>query len=175
MITRLERGSVRDGERAPSSRQAALATEPDAQGPLRQPALGQNFQAKRVLLAEDHAANRELMAEQLRDIGPEVDLVTNGVGAVAMAARTPYGIVLTDRRMPLMDEVEATRAIRLLPGYAKAPIVAVTGDAFVEERSAWIAAGINECFAKPVRPDVLCSVVSQWLRKASQFIEGGAG
>jgi CheY-like chemotaxis protein len=71
-----------------------------------------------------------------------------------------------DVQMPVMNGLEATRAIRQLPGMAKIPILALTANAFDEDRAVCLAAGMDAHIAKPVQPDALCEVILNWLRKS---------
>jgi CheY-like chemotaxis protein len=69
-----------------------------------------------------------------------------------------------DVQMPIMNGLDATRAIRQIPGMAKVPILALTANAFDEDRDASLAAGMNDHIGKPVEPDALCVTVLHWLQ-----------
>jgi CheY-like chemotaxis protein len=95
--------------------------------------------------------------------GLVVDVAENGREAVAMAAATDYDLILMDMQMPLMDGLSATRAIRELPGCANTPIVAMTANAYAEDRLACHAAGMNDFVAKPIEVMAFCGVLRKWL------------
>jgi PAS domain S-box-containing protein len=121
------------------------------------------FRGVPVLLAEDNPINQEVTIELLREIGLAVDLAGNGAEAVAMAKATPYALILMDMQMPVLDGLRATEAIRALPGHAATPILAMTANAFNEDRAACLAVGMNDHIAKPVDPDTLFMTLLKWL------------
>ncbi len=136
-------------------------------------ALRQEHGAKRLLLAEDNLVNREVTLELLRDVGFSVDIAVNGAEAVAHAKRRTYDAVLMDMQMPEMDGLEATRAIRTLPGWGAVPIIAMTANAFGEDRAACLAAGMNDHLGKPATPADLFAVLHTWLAKPMESDTGG--
>jgi signal transduction histidine kinase/BarA-like signal transduction histidine kinase len=117
----------------------------------------------RILLAEDDPANQEVTIELLTDIDLKVDLAENGVQAVDMAAHIHYDLILMDIRMPELNGVDAARAIRNSALNAKTPILALTANAYDEDREACTAAGMNDHIAKPVSPDRLFAILLKWL------------
>ena len=124
------------------------------------------FAGTRILLAEDEPINREVAHLLLDDAGIKVDLAEDGVQAVEMAKRTRYALILMDMQMPNLNGVEATRAIRAMPGYALTPIVAMTANAFDEDRKVCLDAGMNDHISKPVNPDALFETLLGWLSAA---------
>jgi CheY-like chemotaxis protein len=116
---------------------------------------------RRVLLAEDNSINQMVASELLRAAGLEVDCAGDGLRAVEMAAAQSYDLILMDMQMPRMDGIAATRALRER-GLAL-PIVAMTANAFTEDRDACLAAGMNDHTAKPVDPNQLYATLLKWL------------
>jgi CheY-like chemotaxis protein len=119
------------------------------------------------LLTEDEPINQEVSRGLMEDVGFSVDLAEDGVQAVAMARQNRYALILMDMQMPKLNGVEATKIIRADSLNQATPILAMTANAFDEDRQVCIDAGMNDHIAKPVEPDVLYETLLKWLEQNS--------
>jgi CheY-like chemotaxis protein len=92
-------------------------------------------------------------------------MAVDGTEAVALAQKNSYAAILMDMQMPKLNGLEATREIRRLPGYRHTPIVAMTANAFAEDKAKCMAAGMNDFLIKPFNPDELFAVLLRALRQ----------
>ena len=143
-----------------------LCGAPKKETPVADP----EFAGMRLLVVEDNELNMEITTTVLEEAGFVVDQAINGQVAlekIATAAPGQYALVLMDIQMPVMDGYEATRRIRALPDPAKAqiPIVAMTANAFAEDRENALAAGMNEHIAKPFDIHTLLWKLAEILKK----------
>ena len=120
------------------------------------------IQGARVLLVEDNDINRIVASEILADAGMVVEIAENGRIALEMVQQRPYGIVLMDMQMPVMDGIEATQEIRKIASLQGLPIVAMTANAMEVDRQRCMAAGMNDFVTKPFEPDELWRALLQW-------------
>ena len=114
-----------------------------------------------VLLVEDNPVNQEVARELLEDVGFVIDVASNGAEAVERALATRYDVILMDMQMPVMDGLTATRKLRA--DGCTTPILAMTANAFGEDRRRCLEAGMNDHIAKPVNPDNLYASMVKWL------------
>ena len=128
------------------------------------------LEGRNILLAEDNDLNAEIAEAILERVGLKIDRVEDGIQCVNRIMELPvgtYDMILMDIQMPKMDGYKATQAIRSLPDKAKAciPIIAMTANAFVEDKRDAIAAGMNGHIAKPIQVDKLLSMLVEVIRQ----------
>jgi signal transduction histidine kinase/ActR/RegA family two-component response regulator len=139
----------------------ARATLPPGAAPVR---------ASRVLLVEDNFVNQRVAVYMLSKLGHRVDVAKHGREAIDMLGKSAYDLVLMDCQMPEMDGFEATRVIRDRTSAVldhEIPVVAMTANAFPEDRARSLACGMNDFLAKPVERSVLASMLEKWLKPVS--------
>lgn len=119
---------------------------------------------RRILLVDDVAINQEIACDLLQDAGLIVQVASDGLEALSLARRESFDLVLMDLRMPSMGGIEATRELRRIAGYESVPVIALTAQAFEEDRKECQQAGMNDHLSKPVLPELLYAKLLQWLR-----------
>jgi PAS domain S-box-containing protein len=130
--------------------------------------LRRDYPGRTVLVVEDEMINREVALAMLDEVGLVADVAEDGQIALDMVGGNDYDLILMDMQMPRMDGLTATRLIRQLPGKAQVPIVAVTANAFTEDKARCLEAGMSDFVAKPVDPVALHAVVLKWLARAGR-------
>ena len=151
---RLRRGEPASSDRErPSNRAPQASSQPLGAG-------------RRLLIVEDEPINREVTLGLVTEFGLEVDTAENGAEALGLARKQRYDAILMDMQMPVMDGLEATRQIRQLPQNAQVPIIAMTANAFAEDRARCLEAGMDDFLAKPVEPERMEAVLRHWLDRS---------
>ena len=121
------------------------------------------LRGSRILLAEDNPINQEVTSQLLEPFGLIVDVADNGQVALEKVQQLAYDLVLMDVHMPVLDGLQATAAIRRLPNRKNLPIIAMTANAYRDDRQKCLNAGMNDHLAKPVSPDQLYNLLVHWL------------
>ncbi|WP_298399458.1 ATP-binding protein [uncultured Azonexus sp.] len=137
-------------------------TDPNGSAELR---LRQEYAGARVLLAEDEPVNQEVSRSLLEDVGLCVDLANDGREAVEFARRRSYQLILLDMQMPNLNGLDAAREIRRESMNRDTPILAMTANAFEEDRKTCLDAGMDEHISKPVDPASLFQALLRCLHE----------
>ena len=150
---RLRRATATGAEEAGAPPEASAAAQ-----------LAQEFASCRVLVAEDDPVNQEVAVFLIEGVGLVAETAGDGRQAIDMALAGAYDLVLMDVQMPQLNGLDAAREIRRQPGFAHLPIIAMTANAFNEDRELCLQAGMNDHVGKPVMPESLYAVILKWLR-----------
>ena len=127
-------------------------------------AIGPSVGGKRILVADDNEINRLLATTLLEAAGYEAASAADGLQAIEAARTGDFSLILMDVQMPNADGVQATKAIRGLPGdRGLIPIIALTANAMAGDRELYLRAGMNDYLSKPLDPDLLLRTVAGWI------------
>lgn len=119
----------------------------------------------RVLVVEDNLVNQKVILKMLQNHNVMVDTANNGSEALEKLKQFPYRLIFMDMEMPVMDGIEATKSIRAsFPAHKQPVIIAITANAFLEDRERCIEAGMNDYITKPVSIHIVKTVLSKWLQ-----------
>ena len=128
----------------------------------------QQHAGKHILLVEDEPINREIIQMLLEHLGLQVEIAENGQEAINKVSVCAYDVVLMDMQMPEVDGLSATRQIRQIPECANIPILAITANAFAEDKSRCLDAGMDDFITKPVSPELLYQALLSALEKPAR-------
>ena len=145
---RLRKGSEAEG--------APAVSVVDAEAQIRQ-----RYRGQRILVVDDEPTNREIAQMQLEAADLVVDVAEDGTEAVALARKNRYAAIFMDMQMPTLDGLEATLQIRGISGYRQTPIIAMTANAFTEDKVRCFEAGMSDFLTKPFTPrSAVCHLAS---------------
>jgi PAS domain S-box-containing protein len=125
--------------------------------------LRERHRGRRVLLVDDEAMNLEIASLLMADAGLVVDTAEDGFAAIEKAQSCTYAAILMDMQMPRLNGLQATERIRALSTHRETPIIAMTANAFAEDRARCLAAGMNDFIVKPFAPQALFAALLVWL------------
>ena len=145
----------------------AVLPTPSALGIEAEQRLQQGYAGTCILLADDEPIAQEVTRGLLEDVGLIVELADDGQQALVMAQQNRYALILMDMQMPVMNGVEATKAIRSDSLNKTTPILAMTANAFEEDRQICLEAGMNDHIVKPVDQQLLFETLLAWLERGA--------
>jgi CheY-like chemotaxis protein len=146
--------------------QSAVPPAPTFSALTAEQSLQAEYAGARILLAEDEPITQEISRSLLEDARLVVDIAEDGQQALELARKNRYALILMDMQMPVLNGIDATQAIRADSLNQTTPILAMTANAFDDDRQRCLDAGMNEHIAKPVDPDKLYETLLAWLEKA---------
>jgi len=120
-----------------------------------------------VLVVDDNRTNADMVAALLRRAGLQAEIANDGASGIDKTLSGSFDLVLMDMQMPDMDGLEATRRIRAQPAPRFVPIVAMTANAFAEDRARCLAAGMSDFIPKPCKPEHFYGTVLAWLDRSA--------
>ncbi|MFZ2973631.1 MAG: PAS domain-containing protein [Ferribacterium limneticum] len=129
--------------------------------------LRRDYPGRRILLVDDEPINQLIAQAMLDDVGLVVDTADDGMAALHILGDEAYDLILMDMQMPRMDGLTATRKIRAMPQGGSVPILAMTANAFAEDKARCLEVGMNDFIAKPVDPEHLYAMLVKWLRRTA--------
>jgi signal transduction histidine kinase/CheY-like chemotaxis protein len=171
---RVRTGAVARAEPAAALPSARRETEAPATWPPDDEARRRRS-SQRVLVAEDNPINQRMVEVVLKKAGWQYEIAQNGTRAVELFQQRAFDVVLMDCRMPVMDGLEATRAIRALTNGKDVPIVAFTANEFDSDREACLSAGMDDFLSKPCAAAVIVARLDHWLAARTAGVERGRG
>jgi signal transduction histidine kinase/DNA-binding response OmpR family regulator/HPt (histidine-containing phosphotransfer) domain-containing protein len=133
-----------------------------------------SIRGARLLLVEDNEINQQVAQELLEQAGLRVDIASHGQEALQMLEEDTYACVLMDMQMPIMDGLTATRRIREDHRFKDLPVLAMTANATMDDRSRALESGMNDHIAKPINPQQLFKALVRWVPASEREREDGA-
>ena len=127
--------------------------------------LSKDFAGSRILLVEDEPINQEITLAMLDAIGLVADIAEDGMVALEKVEANEYDLILMDMQMPKLDGLATTHRLRAMPQGAHIPILAMTANAFADDKARCLQAGMNDFIAKPVRHEAFYATLLRWLAK----------
>jgi two-component system, sensor histidine kinase len=116
----------------------------------------------KILIAEDNLVNQKLVSRIFAKMGYHIDIVTNGLEAIAAVHSQTYDLIFMDMQMPEMDGLEATRQIRRINSSELTPIIAITANSMADDREKCFESGMNDYIAKPFKASEIRAAIERW-------------